>query len=790
MALKIAKVMNNQTSVSFEALGIRAFEAGDLESAAAHLLSALELDEQNAGLYLKLGAVLLQQEKLDKALISFKRSIELAPYEADAYNAMGMTLFHLALWGAAESFYSRALELDPAHSTAKGNLVEARKRLRGGDNPLPPEFDTVMALLEKRDPTLSLCVIAKNEEQFLGDCLASVREIVDEIIVVDTGSTDRTVEIAESFGAKVFHFPWNGDFAAARNESLAHATGDWILVLDADEMIPPEGHAELKKALRHPEYVGYSLIIENLMGKDGEKSQTALIFRLFRNRPDIRFEGIIHEQALPAAQRTGLPIQNVQTRILHRGYMDQYLDERNKYQRNLDILLRQVEVEPENPFVYFNLGQTYKLLGQFSSAEKAYHTSLEMLEEQKASPTTAYWPSLYFSFVDLYRITGELEKGLDLAETALGRYPNFPDILFIKGMLLLEFERFEEAIKIFEACRSFKGVVFASGNDPSVATYKSSQGLGAAYSRMGKHAVAKQHYLQALREWDHPDAELFTNLGVVHLQLSELQPAMQHFIKAVELNERNAQAWANIGYICQQLGQHDEALAAKAKAYEIQPRENGFAFGTALLHAARYSEAERLLTEQTSLNPEDASGWIYLGLAKLCLGSDDEARQVWQRLEQFPASESQVHEDAEALLGFCRLLAEEPLAEGQARAFGQRAGEYWALAVNYLLLAERYVEVERVLKALLAQNVPGLDLALGGVLKQHGLHEEALAFLLKAREGMPENAAIYVLLGEIAEGMQNLADAQVMYQMALSLDSKLVVVRQRLGRLRMLELKK
>jgi tetratricopeptide (TPR) repeat protein len=782
MALKIARVNDRKTSEQYETMGLREFAAGNLDKAAAHFLSALELDEANASLYLKLGTVLLQQGFADKALIAIKRSIELSPYEADAYNAMGVVLYQHEFWGAAEKFFRKALQLDPAHASAKGSLVEAMKRGRDGGSELPEAFGSVLALLETKEPRLSLCMIAKNEEQFLGDCLASVRDIVDEIILVDTGSTDRTVEIAESFGAKVFHHRWAGDFAAARNESLAHAAGDWILVLDADETIPPDGHAEIRKALRSSDYVGYSLMIENLLGEEGEKSQTALIFRLFRNRPDIRFEGIIHEQALPSAQRTGLAVENVRVRILHRGYLDQYLSQRDKYQRNLDILLRQVEQDLQNPYAHFNLGQTYKLMGRFGEAEAAYKMSLDLLEEQKAPATTAYWPSLYFSYVDLHRMMGEYEKGLALADEALTRYPNYPDILFTRGFVLLELERFQEAIHAFQGCRSYKGIVYASGNDPSVSTHKASQALGTAYSRMGKHAEAKRHFLQALQEWEHPNAELYTNLGVVHLQLLELRPALQYFIKAVELNERNAQAWGNIGYICQQLGQHEEALTARAKAYELQPRENGFAYGSALMHAAQHAKAEQVLTEQTELDSDAAASWIYLGLAKLCLGKADEAKQVWEQLERLPELDERTREDAAALLGFHRLLAGEPLGA----SFGERDSEFWALAVNYLLLAERYSEVERVLQVLLAQDVPGMGLALGGVLKLHGLHEEALAFLLKARERSPENPTIYVMLGEAAEGMKNLDDAQVMYQMALSLDPKLVAIRQRLGRLRLM----
>jgi len=100
--------------------------------------------------------------------------------------------------------------------------------------------------LKFKKPSLSLCMIVKNEEEYLQECLASVEDVVDEIILVDTGSTDRTVEIAGQFDAEVHHIPWNDDFAAARNESIKHASGDWILQLDADERLDPESKKELR----------------------------------------------------------------------------------------------------------------------------------------------------------------------------------------------------------------------------------------------------------------------------------------------------------------------------------------------------------------------------------------------------------------------------------------------------------------------------------------------------------------------------------------------------------------
>ena len=129
-------------------------------------------------------------------------------------------------------------------------------------------------------------MIVKNEEKHLVRCLRSVRDVVDEMIIVDTGSTDKTIDIAKVFGAKVFDFPWTGDFSAARNHSLAQATGDWILILDADEVISSRDFDELKALIRKrtPSPAAYSIVTRNYMNntsvigwtpKDGQYPEEA-----------------------------------------------------------------------------------------------------------------------------------------------------------------------------------------------------------------------------------------------------------------------------------------------------------------------------------------------------------------------------------------------------------------------------------------------------------------------------------------------------------------------------------
>ncbi|MDQ7788611.1 MAG: glycosyltransferase family 2 protein, partial [Clostridia bacterium] len=180
--------------------------------------------------------------------------------------------------------------------------------------------------------TISLCMIARNEAQNLGRCLNSVRDVVDEMIVIDTGSSDGTANIARSLGARVYSFVWNDNFSDARNSSLEMATGDWILFLDADEELAPESHDALRSLVNDETVDGYFVKIINYLGNEGwTETCPDIVFRLFRNRPEYRFRGAIHEQIadviLENNRRAGYRMAE-DVIILHYGYLDRQISEK------------------------------------------------------------------------------------------------------------------------------------------------------------------------------------------------------------------------------------------------------------------------------------------------------------------------------------------------------------------------------------------------------------------------------------------------------------------------------
>ncbi|HVC21296.1 MAG TPA: glycosyltransferase [Vicinamibacterales bacterium] len=230
-------------------------------------------------------------------------------------------------------------------------------------------------------PTLSLCLIAKNEERHLARCLGSARDLVDEIVLVDTGSTDRTVEIAASFGARVFHLAWQDDFSLARNYGLEQARGEWILALDADESIAARDHAQIRAVLGNPalnavtayqrHYLAEGTVIGWQPGPGGyEEGRPYPGFfdvecrRLFRNRPWLRFRNSVHEELVstdpghPLAQTQGGWIIHHYGKVGGRDLL------RTKGEAYLRIGRKKVADHPNDPLARYELGIQYLELEQ------------------------------------------------------------------------------------------------------------------------------------------------------------------------------------------------------------------------------------------------------------------------------------------------------------------------------------------------------------------------------------------------------------------------------------------
>ena len=209
-------------------------------------------------------------------------------------------------------------------------------------------------------PTITLSMIVKNEGKYLRDCLNSVKEIVDEFVIVDTGSIDSTIEIAEKFGAKIYHFNWINDFSAARNYALQNSTGDWIFYLDADERLSEKSILEIKKLTENLEKAGIFCSVKSIGNVSGTPSIMKYT-RLFRNVPGLKFTGKVHEQIEESLKNNGCSLVDSGIEIIHIGYDVEQGKIKEKAERNLKLLQTEFETNSTG-YNAFQFGQTLTIL--------------------------------------------------------------------------------------------------------------------------------------------------------------------------------------------------------------------------------------------------------------------------------------------------------------------------------------------------------------------------------------------------------------------------------------------
>jgi len=315
---------------------------------------------------------------------------------------------------------------------------------------------------------LSLAMIVKNEEAHLGHCLASVRGLVDEVVVVDTGSSDGTVAVARGAGATVSTFPWTGDFAAARNASLDRATGDWVLVLDADEAVDALDHARLREACRPDGPDAFRVLIRNYLpdgaytmmetqaranpggyaeGSDHSHCGDTRGVRLFRRLAWVRFRGRIHEKVDACFLERGLPMPDLDTVIHHYG---QTLAPRVEAKKPmyLDLARRDAEERPGDPESLFNLVIQAATAGDWelaAGASERYRSAARALGQGPL-------PALVLTQATALQRLGRHEEALatfgELAAADPGSLPAARG----RAVSLERLGHREEAERIFRAC--------------------------------------------------------------------------------------------------------------------------------------------------------------------------------------------------------------------------------------------------------------------------------------------------------------------------------------------------
>lgn len=335
---------------------------------------------------------------------------------------------------------------------------------------------------------ISLCMIVKDEEKNLYKCLNSVKKYIDEIIIVDTGSNDKTKEIAKSFTQDVYDFNWCNDFSKARNFSIEKAKNDWILILDGDEEVIEFNDVKVKELIKKfPTYIGRikRLNIIDREDKKSESTYTERVNRLF-NKKIFHYQGNIHEQIVSLSGET-IKTNNIPITINHIGYMEEQLKLTDKIERNIRMLKTTLVKNDKDPYINYQLGKSLYMKKEYENANGFFEKSLEYIESARYEYALDLVITYGYSLIN----SNKFNEALQLINYEK-YYEKVTDFMFLKGLILMNNGLLKESVETFLKCMKME-----EGDIDGINSYKACYNIGVIYECLGVVEEALRYYRKA-----------------------------------------------------------------------------------------------------------------------------------------------------------------------------------------------------------------------------------------------------------------------------------------------------
>lgn len=492
----------------------------------------------------------------------------------------------------------------------------------------------------KKEHTIALCTIVKNEERFIGKCLASVQGAVDEIVIVDTGSTDKTGEIAEKFGAKVYHHPWQDSFSEARNYGLQFVTSQWVLVLDADEELERADIGLLRKVVQASHVTNFFVPVINYLPEGNiSRLYSRRLFRKGRGH----YEGIVHNQLVVSG-----PSGQAEIRVYHHGYNLSAEEMAAKHARSERLLLKQIREEPTNPFPRFNLGRIYRNQGRYAQAAEVDKEGLELCPP--GSKHSTYF-MLLFDLAYSLMMMGRLAEAEAYCTQGLADDPKNIDLRFTLAAIYARQKRFEEAIKEYQR---FLAILARSKKEPQFnfttvivdswafedrALYH----IGQCYLAMGKSEEAETFYEGLL--WEKRHALFFKGLAQCKQVRRDLEGARQVLEQAVAEGCDDPLVHLQLGEVWRELGHVENSLRCLAQASKMAPTNVDIlnSYAHALMGVGEYATAIDLLRQASEQAPTHVGVQVGLLRGSIIMGRLTEASVAVERLRGSEISDAETN---------------------------------------------------------------------------------------------------------------------------------------------------
>lgn len=445
--------------------------------------------------------------------------------------------------------------------------------------------------------TVCLCMIVKNEVELLPRCLESARGVVDEVVVVDTGSADDTVAVAKRFGAHVYHHPWRDSFSEARNYALQFVEGEWVLQLDADEELERADAPLLRQVVRGQDYHAVYLSILNYM----PQGRTQLYYpRLFR-RGKAHYEGIVHNQLV----YEGRPCLT-QIRIYHYGYALSQEKMNAKYERTTRLLRRQLQEDPQDVFAWYNLIRAYRNRRQF---ELAARTGQEVVEDLCFKDKENLFLMICYDVACSFLELGDLRNAEFFCKKALGVDRHYIDALFTLGVVyhkmcqwqkaVLAFQDYLHALDAWRASPRLHHLSLGSLDHEFLAHAL----LGECLLHMEAIPQALESFKRALslfetntRTWPaevRPHPDILLQMGNAAIRLQRFEQALSLFQQCLDFGAHTPQLFNNLAGCYARLGDLEKARIAYEQALHLNPHYEEAQNNLRALQRLRKAKAER-----------------------------------------------------------------------------------------------------------------------------------------------------------------------------------------------------
>lgn len=492
---------------------------------------------------------------------------------------------------------------------------------------------------------LSLCMIVRDSARTLRACLASIAPWVDEIIIVDTGSLDETIEIAKEFGAKIFHFPWIKDFSAARNVSLANATGKWLFWMDSDDTIDAENGRKLRELAytEHPAHVlGFVMQVHCLTKNHAWTGDITAVdhVKLVRNHSDIRFERRIHEQLLAAIKRLNGIWQFTDIFVVHSGSDTSAEGRARKTERDLELLELEYADNPRDPFTLFNLGMTYNDIEEHAKSQRYLRECIEV-----SDPNDSTYAKTHAFLASSLCASEQFEEALSVCERGLAFDPQDPELNFRQGIIQHQLGQLSESVKSYRDSmhlprnRSLKSVEVGIGD------YLSRHNLAAVFSEMGRDDLAELEYRRIIADRPNyrPAFPLLARTLLRQRRITTLEREIENQVGNERLACELAQMRASLAAT---RGDFPEAGQEFARAVAADPLDSKARLAQCefLFYHGEFDELVEALGQLERLCPKDPSAPFNLAVALMNRRQFPDAlvaveRALLRRPDHEPASE-------------------------------------------------------------------------------------------------------------------------------------------------------